>query len=160
MAAPLGHRQLRRYRDYNVPKLTVTYPPASHIVRNADGVAALLAVHGEYVLVDDDIYRALLGKEIAVSKEGDVIRGHSYLHHHVVRPRSNYRVVHRNGNKLDNRRLNLKRVKEQGRTLPRERFMPPWIRHSRQVTREEAQIRDAYHRGRLTVKVRGGRRND
>ncbi|GAC99132.1 hypothetical protein PHSY_006730 [Pseudozyma hubeiensis SY62] len=84
------------------------------IPRTTDGnIAYLTALNGEKVLVDDDIYMKMYRNKISVAKDGYPRFLNRYLHRSVLLDPYNTRthhMDHRNENKLDNRRANLRIV--------------------------------------------------
>ena len=68
--------------------------------------------NGKFALVDDDLFEVVKHRRWTVSVNGYVISNRTYLHHLAVERRPGLFIDHRNKNKLENRRENLRLCKK------------------------------------------------
>lgn len=104
------------YKDSGIIERSIELTPATvRAVRGNDqaqrrrSVMAIISLtQGEFALVDDGDFDALSGKIFIITKNGYVRTGRKYLHRIIMSAGKGVIIDHINGNKLDNRKCNLR----------------------------------------------------
>jgi hypothetical protein len=97
-------------------------------------------LHGEIAIVDDEYYEELSKHNWHLNTNGHAKRGHRvngkytniFMHHQIITPPKGYFVDHINGNKLDNRRENLRICTPQQNVFNLHKDKPKGVYHNKE----------------------------